>query len=200
MLEHVIVPLPAATGEISAMSRVRSTVLLSSRQALLEHGHFERYLSRLRAHGDVLRSTYAGVWLPAEVAMAHYEACDELHLDTETIISIGLHVSSSTRNIFAAAAVKLAVELGTTPWTLLGMSDRVWARAWVGSAIAVSKTGPKDAHIRIVGMPCARIPYFRVAVRGFIAAFIEVVATRAHVRAVAAESTDKILGYRVAWA
>jgi hypothetical protein len=48
--------------------------------------------------------------------------------------------------------------------------QRLWDRVWRGGAVAISRTGPKDAVLEIVGWPCVRFPYVRVAFRGVILA------------------------------
>ncbi len=53
----------------------RSTILLGSMASLRAAGHFETYAAALPVeHRDVLFQTVAGVWIPVEVARAHYRA------------------------------------------------------------------------------------------------------------------------------
>jgi hypothetical protein len=196
-VHEVVVPFPSP---IVPLSEVRTIVLLSSHDALRKHNLFGAYLARLESHRDALVSMSAGTWVPSDVAVAHYRACDRLGLSQTRAIELGRMVSQATHNVLASTALRMARELGATPWTLFEQADRFWMRAWKGSAISVVRVGPKDAHISIAGMPLATIPYFRFATGGFIAAIAEFVATKAFVRHVASECTENKLGYHLAWA
>jgi hypothetical protein len=184
---------------IAPLTAVRTTLLLSSQAALRQHGWYPMYVERIESCRDALLSLYAGAWVGVDVATAHYEACDRIGLGHASVIELGRMVSHTTHNVFAAAAVRLSRELGATPWALFGQASRFWARSWRGSAVTIERIGPKDAHIVVVEMPFARIPYFRVALGGFAIAMAEFAARKAFAHALAHECTDTTLGYHLAW-
>src|SRR5690349_21822232 len=78
---QVIVPFPPT---IEAVRHVRSTLILSSLAVLRERGLQGAYLAELPLayHGAILEAV-AGAWMPIDVGLAHYVACDALGLPTE---------------------------------------------------------------------------------------------------------------------
>ena len=60
---------------------MRGTVIVSSLLGLRDGGHFDAYLPKLTPlHRDAIPQVVAGEWVPIELAMAHYRACDALGL------------------------------------------------------------------------------------------------------------------------
>jgi hypothetical protein len=96
--------------------------------------------------------------------------------------------------------VKLAAGTGVTPWTVFAQARRFWDRAFQGSGVSVSKLGPKEARMEIVGWPLARIEYTRVSFRGILVSLTRRFCTRVYVTEVAAMCTDTSAAYRAAWA
>src|SRR5271165_4823087 len=88
--EEAIVPFDTPRSEVPPVTSFRSTWLVSSVAAVRSRGLFERYLEGLplRYH-EVISGSVAGVWLPVEVAVAHYEACETLKLPPEEQLAIG---------------------------------------------------------------------------------------------------------------
>jgi hypothetical protein len=194
---EVLVAFPA---HVEPLTEVRTTVLLASQEALRTLGHFDAYVRCLESHQTELASLFAGAWVPVDVAAAHYRACDRLALPHAQIVDLGRMVSRSTHNILAAAVVRMARELGTTPWNALSLADRFWARSWKGSAVSVERIAPKDAHIRVTGTPLAAVPYFRIAFVGFCIDVAEIFGRKGFARHVPDECGPTTLGYHLAWA
>jgi hypothetical protein len=80
------------------------------------------------------------------------------------------------------------------------MQHRLWSQVWVGGAVATFKLGPKEARVEIVGWPCSRITYCRIAMRGLLVGQTELFCSKAFAREIASLCTPTSLGYRVAWA
>jgi hypothetical protein len=201
--EEVIVPFRGgcARSHVPLTTQFRSTWLSSSLRALRERNLLERYLAFLPAeHHETVLSTVVGVWLPTEVAIAHYAACDKLELPDHELVAIGAEVGEHTQKTVMGVAVSLARGAGVTPWTVLAQLPSVWFRVWIGGGVAVYKTGPKDARIEIGGWPCASARYTRVALRGTIGGLVEMFCQKAFVRDVPRLCTPLTLGYRVSWA
>lgn len=151
------------------VTKVRSTLLMSSLQALREAGSYERYVEILptQYHEKILFSS-APEWLPVEVAQAHYRACDGLQLDEDALAQIGMHVSNRIMGTFLGTLLRSSRNLGTSPWIALKQYDRLWQRIFVGGACSVEQAGPKDAVIRSYGIPMLETQYFRTAYVGVI--------------------------------
>jgi hypothetical protein len=79
-------------------------------------------------------------------------------------------------------ALRLARDAGATPWTIYSRLDRLWERVWRGGGVSVTRCGPKDAIVEIVGWPCAAEPYCRAAMPSVVAAVTELFCSRAFVR------------------
>jgi len=166
--EEEILPFSQDRAHVLPASQFRSTWIVSSLQSLRERGHFERYLAGLAAHKAEILECVAGTWLPLRVAHAHYAACDALRLATEEQLAMGRAVGGRAQGSILQTAAKAARGAGVTPWTILPQFDRLWRRGANGGVIAVTKTGPKEARVEIVGCALFDVDYFRNAFRGVL--------------------------------
>jgi len=164
-------------------------------------GYGDRYFELLPArHHDAVRTCFAGVWLPIELGLAHYEACDALGLSTLEQFAIGKEVGLKIQGTFLGTMVKLAKRTGVTPWLCLGQYQRLYDRLFVGGGVIVTRLGPKEARIEGLGLPLSRIPYFRTAFRGLNEASCELFCAKAYVKEIAELCTPMSIGFRVSWA
>lgn len=190
-----------APHRVAAVSRFRSTWLCSSLAVLRERGHFARYLGFLPdEYHPIVTGTFAGAWLPIDVAVAHYRACDRLELGALEILSIGHDVTNRVHGRALRMVVTLAQGFGVTPWTALSRGTSLWKRCWEGGEVSVAELGPKEARVAISGWPCAATGYCRVACRGMLTAVIEPFCSKAVVREEPRLCGAWTLGYVVAWA
>jgi hypothetical protein len=200
--EEVFLPFPAPTKEqVPVATRFRSTWLTSSLRAIKDRGRLDEYLVHLpREHHDVILNSVAAVWLPAGVALAHYDAADLLHFSPLELVAIGREVHTYAQASVFSMLVKLATGAGVTPWTALAQFRRLWERVWVGGGVGVFKTGPKEARLELVAWPCSRSMYVHHAMRGVVAGMLEVFCTKAYLTELPRYCTPTSLGYRCAWA
>jgi len=196
-----IVPFSTEKRLVPMASQFRSTWLTSSLRALRDRNLLDAYLRNLptKYHDKVLGSV-AGVWYPVEVAVAHYEACDALGLTSADQLEMGRTVTQFAHRTSYSLALRLATEVGVTPWACFAMQHRLWTQVWVGGAVGTFKLGPKEARVEIVGWPCSRIAYCRVAMRGLLVGQTELFCSKAFAREIPSLCTPTSLGYRVAWA
>jgi hypothetical protein len=174
--------------------------MLSSRRALREAGILDAYLVHLRPeHQAALEAPSPAEWLPVELAIAHYEACDKLDLPTTQLVEIGARAVRFGHAKVADVVAKLATGAGATPWTILGQAQRFWDRTWVGGAVGITRLGPKEAQVEVVGWPCAGYHYVRVACRGVLSGMAEILCDKAYAREIEALCTPLSLGYRIGW-
>jgi hypothetical protein len=200
--EEVHLPFPAPTKDLVPLAtQFRSTWLTSSVRAIKDRGRWDEYLSYLPGqHHQAIEDTVAGTWLPSEVAVAHYEACDKLHFTQLELIAIGRDVHDHANASVLSLLVKLAGGAGVTPWNAFSQFNRLWSRVWVGGGVGVFRLGPKEARMEIVGWACSRSTYIRHAFRGVTVAMLEMFCTKAYVQDLPAYCTASTLGYRCAWA
>ncbi len=199
--EEVFVPFPADPAVMPAASQCKSTLLVSSLRSLREHHHFERYQALLAPeYRTLVLESIAGVWVPIDAALAHYDACEALGLAVGEQVRLGLDVGIRIQRSTISTLVKLAASSGVTPWTGLRNFQRFYARVFDGGGTRVVKLGPKDARVEIVGLPLARVPYFVNGYRGVIQAGSELFARKAFVAHVPEHSAATSLAFRLAWA
>src|SRR5947209_417880 len=104
-----IVPFPATLARTPEATHCRGTLLVASRQTLKQHGHFERYAAALPAnHATTIAASVAAVWLPIEVGIAHYRACDALNLPIDEQLTMGGEVVRNLQRTFIGTVVKAA--------------------------------------------------------------------------------------------
>ncbi len=147
---------------------MRGTLLVSSILSLKKRGHFEAYQALLssKRKAEVL-DTIGPIWIPVDVAMAHYRACDGLGLDATEIRAMGASVAESIQGSFLHSVLRTVREGGVTPLVVLGKLDRLFDRTFQGGGGAqVLQTGPKDARATLRGLPMAEMAYFRSAYVG----------------------------------
>ena len=198
--EQVVVPFNLLNGKVPALTAVRGAVIASSLKALRTRGLMERYFALLDpAYGDRMRAMIASTWLPLDVAVAHYHACDALALDRETAEDIGRDAGRFANQNVLSTLVKLGKEMGVTPWTALARTNQIMARSWQGSTCGVFKLGPKEARFEWIGQTLAVIPYIRVGFAGFTQGLLSLFAKRVFVRELPQYCSSTTLGYRCSW-
>lgn len=189
----------AARG-LAAASEVRSTILVSSVQAIRSRGLYQSYLEALPEEArDGFSTLVAGVWLPIDHALIHYRAVDRLGLDTRTIESIGAEVAERINKGPLSIAVNLSRRVGVTPWGALSMAHRINDLNWKGGDITVYKLGAKEALYEWTGQPCASIPYFLTSFGGYLRALAALFADKVHVRTIAERCSKTVLTHRLSW-
>lgn len=197
---EVFLPLPVPREQIKIAYEFRTTWLASSLSALRERGHGDRYFSELpRKYHSLVESSVVGEWVPIEVAMAHYEACERLGLSNAEITEISTTVTQRVHGSTLHVITRLAKQAGLTPWTLLGQLHRLWDRVWVGGGVCVYKLGPKEALVEIVGWPLARYGYIRVALPAMAWGLTELFARKVFSHNVPEHAGDDCAGIRLSW-
>ncbi len=194
-------PYPDTLAAEPNATHVRSTLLIASGRTLRRHGHYERYQALLApADYATIVSSAAGMWLPIEVGIAHYRACDALDLPLEEQLEMGGEVVRSLQKTFIGMVVKAASSgAGITPVAGVKKFATVFSRSIKGGGARVLRLGPKDVRVEVVGLPLSAIPYFRVAYRGFIQAGCEFFARRVVAAELGKYLSATTLAYRVAW-
>jgi hypothetical protein len=164
---EVVVPLRSAVTDIPPVTRVRSTLVCASRQALDQRGLLATYAGKLDPpQRTALEKAVPGRWLEIELALAHYRAIDRLELTMSDQMSLGGSVGSSVHGTLVATMVRMAQGLGLTPWTGVNQYARLWDRLFMGGGLMVEKLGEREAVVSMYNLSLLAVPYFRVALRG----------------------------------
>jgi hypothetical protein len=179
---------------------VRSTLLSASVQGVRHLGWEKRYFDALPPGlHDEIRMLVAGVWIPVDLAIAHYTACDRMGLTSDEIEQMGSAVSMRTQKTFIGTLGSVAAGAGATPWSIYQHSHRIWSRIFDGGDLVVYRLGPKDLEIACVGCSLFGIKYFRVALGAYYAAIIGLVAKSVHRRELAEPRGPSAIGLRFSW-
>jgi len=200
-VEEVLVPFQTPRTHVPVAYGVRGTVLVTSIRALRARNLFEAYSQRLDARQrDRVLNVAAATWVPFDVALSHYAACNALDLTRSTIEEIGGEAGRFINaTVVGVIMRRFSREAGAKPWLAFGHADRLISRTWQGSAISVTKLGPKEARVEWVGQPLAVFPYFRIAYKGFIHGILTLFCDVVFVREIPSLCTDTALAYRCSW-
>jgi hypothetical protein len=162
--QEVILPLPPAFGPLKG---IRSTLLISSYAAVRESGRGDAYLAVLaQSYRKTIVEAVAGTWIPIEVAVAHYDACNSVGFTTEEQVKIGRQIGERMHGTLLGTVVRMAKEAGVTPWTVIPQFQRFWNRAYDGGGIYAVKVGPKEVLISVQKAVIADCAYWRSALCG----------------------------------
>ncbi len=199
--EEIFLPFPVPRESLTDGTHFRSTWLTASQAALRERGHGDRYAALLAPeHKEKILSIVAGLWLPMDVARAHYTACDKLDLPTNELVDIGMGAARRANATVLSIAFRLARNAGVNPWTILAQIQRIWDRTSKGGGVAVWKLGPKEARVEVVGYPLAYLRYNRTTFRGIVLAVVELFCKKMYVHEIPKLCTRRTLGFRLSWA
>lgn len=143
---------------------VRGSLVVSSLQTLREAGLFERYLACLPPeHHDTILFALASSWLPRDVVMTHYAACDAMHLDERELSMIAQRVCNRIMGTFVSTLLRGARPAGSNVAAYaLPAYPRIYDRMLQGGRVKIHLTGMKDAVIETSGIAMFRYRYFRL--------------------------------------
>jgi hypothetical protein len=199
-MEQPIVPLPDARDKVAPLRQIRSTLLSSSLQSLRDHGVSDRYFAALpREHHEAILSLVAGVWVPVDLAIAHYVTCDGLQLDTATTEAVSSSVAKRIHGSLLATVIRMATGTGVTMVTGLQQVQRLYSRVFMGGGIGAYLLGPKEARLDFAGFQLAQIPYFRNGLRTTAKASLELFTRTLFVRELPERTTARTVSYRLSW-
>lgn len=198
--EREVLPFATPRDAVPVATHFRSTWLVATMQLLRERGRYDAYVARLPPeHREPIAQSIAAVWLPIEVAVAHYRALDALEIPDDEQVLLGRQTTARVQESVIGTLMKLATNVVADPWTLYPHVQRLWARIFRGSAVAVFGLGPKEARVEIAGWPCASSTYAQNGLVGVIAGITELFAQRAYARELVSYRSHLTLGYRVSW-
>ena len=193
-------PLRSLPGQVPPVTRVRTTLVVSSRLALEARGLIPAYGEQLSpADRSALDNLVAGRWLGIDLALAHYRAIDRLGLPISEQVALGSDVSKRIQGTLVATLLRMAQGLGLTPWTSVGQYARIWDRLFMGGDLLVEKLGEREAAVTMYNLSLLAVPYFRVAVRGLQESGLSAIYSWKKIHVVELSSTDTSAKYRLTW-
>ncbi len=119
--ERELVPFPRTLADEPRVTHCRGTLLFSSRRTLERHGHVDAYRQHVAPeHELAIASSAAGSWLPVELAVAHYRACDALGMSVDEQLRLGASVVQHIQRTFIGSALRAAAR-GASVSPLVGL-------------------------------------------------------------------------------
>jgi hypothetical protein len=199
-MSEVVREYPAPGEKLRPAEHIRSTILLAAMAALKARGRFEAWSAALDpVSREALTTVIAGTWVPVELAMAHYRACDSLGLGHDEVVGIGQSVGTSAHANLFHVLKKVVSTIGATPWTLAEHYERLWTRAFDGGGFRIVRAGPKDSSIEVQRLPLSASSYFRAAFCGVNLSALSLVTTKCYVRVSTISRARDGFTIRVAW-
>jgi hypothetical protein len=195
--ESVVLAYPSRCAPVA---KARSTLLVGSVDSLRRAGHYDRYWGLLEpAFQDAVLHAVVGTWLPLDVALAHYRACDAIGLTPDEEVALGRSTFESAGTVIFGTILKMAKGSGVSPWTVLPHYQRFWDRGYDGGGIRVLRLGPKEARIELVQCPLADHRYYRNALRGLNLGVLGAFTSKVYVKEVASARAPGAMALRAQW-
>jgi hypothetical protein len=179
---------------------VRGFVFTTGLRWLREHDLVDRYVEHLpeslRASVGTMTATE---WIPLDLALQCYAACDALNLSVEEQIDVGRTVSAANNGVVVTTIVRLIGGLGATPWLGLRHIDKVWHRSNRGGAVAVFRESDRAARLEFWRVPMAASRFFVTSMRGAVAVGVEALCDRVLVSELPGYAEEDGFALRVVW-
>ncbi len=181
---HVIVDHVSAHGPY--VTHMRGTLLVNSVEHLRQLGVYERYLELLEASArDHVAYAIAASWIPIEIALAHYQACDALKLGERDCQTLGSMMAQRIADTFLGTVLRVTRRAGVESfWSLMSQNSRIWDRMYLGGGVTVIQTGPKDVIVENHGLPLVTSRHWRFAYEAYWKALGAIFTKVAFVKAV----------------
>jgi hypothetical protein len=156
---EILVPHEPGAGRSTA---VRNLLIQSSLLELKENGYYERYSKNIDP--KVLESLLASLapgWIPMDLALAHYQACERLELTPDELSAVGTRVGTRVQSALLVSLAKTVREANYDIWMATGQLNRMLRRLHHGGSVQMVKVGPKDKLLEERGFQVTRYNYVR---------------------------------------
>ena len=166
-MREIIVPHDLSRGPLIA---VRRMLVHSSIAELGTFGFYERYCQIIdRASLERIGELIGPGWMPVELALENYRACDALQLKDEAILDAGIRAGDKMGGALLVAGAQPQVEVkDRSPWPLLQAFARMGRRIYDGASAQYVKAASNTLRIEYLGNPLFAFHYYRVAHCGFL--------------------------------
>jgi hypothetical protein len=160
-IREIVLPHEPEAGPLTAL---RNVLIQFSIGQLKATGHYQRYSELIDKDvlADLLTRLGPG-WIPTELVMAHYEACDRLGLSERDRQASAAVVGDRLQETTLISSAKKARVESFDVWSAQGQLNRMWRRLHQGGSMQIVKVGPKAKLIEQRDIPLNRIAYYREA-------------------------------------
>jgi hypothetical protein len=131
---------------------------------------YDRYCKLIDQRAlDRIKELIGPGWMPVDLALEHYRACDELQLKDALISEAGQRAGEKMGSALLVAGAQPQVEAKErSPWPLLPAFARMGRRIYEGASAQYVKTGPNTLQIEHIHNPLFSFHYYRIAHGGFL--------------------------------
>lgn len=165
---EVLVPHDPTRGPVVS---VRRMLVHSSIAELRQSNVYDRYCSLIEPASLARISELIGPgFLPVELALEHWGACDRLGLSDDQILAIGENAGEKMKDALLVAARSTGAEQSAerAPWALIPAYARMDRRLYEGGSTQYVRLGPKQVQVEHAGNMLFAIRYWRTAHVGFM--------------------------------
>jgi hypothetical protein len=182
--------LPFSRSPVEPVTEVRSTLLLAGIQSVRAQGLYPQYSDVLSPEvRERIVGLAGGIWVPVELAVAHYTALD-----------LGAEVAERAWKHILAPVLARAKRIGPKPWEAFSHTHETVKLNWRGGDVQITKEGETQALYEWVGQPCANVPYFVISFCSFMRALTNLFSSRAYSTVVPERSSPTTIALRLSWA
>lgn len=195
----VVVPHQPKSGPLKA---VRRMLIQASLGELSELGAYDAYCALIEEElRDELTSLVGPGWVPVELALAHYRACDQLNLNDKDVHAMGLRTGEKVPSALLVQGTRASVDgPKDAPWSALGAFARMGRRIYEGGSAQYVKLGPKKLLIESTGNPLYGFHHFRIGHAAFMHAALNKIGVEVvDVTLGAYRAAGAVLETRVTW-
>jgi hypothetical protein len=166
-MREIVVPHELSRGPLVA---VRRMLVHSSIAELGAVGLYDGYCQIVdRGSLERIRELIGPGWMPVELALEHYSACDRLQLSDEAILAAGMRAGDKMGSALLVAGAQPQIESkDRSPWPLLQAFARMGRRIYDGASAQYVKAASNTLRIEYYGNPLFAFHYYRVAHCGFL--------------------------------
>lgn len=186
---------------VQAVSEVKNALLQASLEQLHVKGLYPAYVGLVDPGvPERIRSTLAMSWVPVDLAVAHYRACENLSLDSDALKGIGTGVGGRMQETSLVSNAKKTPGSSEDFWSSSGALLRMWARHYRGGSVQVAKLGPTEMELDLRGFVLNQFRYFRHAQLTVVAVAFEAMGVRVTtVKIVQYSAARDEMTLRIAW-
>ncbi|MET0340580.1 MAG: hypothetical protein ABW252_06240 [Polyangiales bacterium] len=186
---------------VQPVTEVKNALLQSSLSQLRASGLCARYVALVdpRVPRDI-EATLAMSWVPVQLAITHYQACDRMALEEDALQALGSGVGDRMQQMSLVSSAKTTSIIPGALWASAGPLRRMWARHYRGGSVQVVKLGACEMELGLRGFVLNQFRYFRQAQLSAIAvAFAAIGARDTSVKLDLYNSVKDELKLRISW-
>jgi hypothetical protein len=192
-------PLRQPEDRVHPVTHVRSSAIVTAQGLLRASRRYDAYAALLAPDmRPAVLGIIPGAWVSVETALAHHRAIDRLQLTASEQADLANGAGERMQRAATSTLLRMSREMGISPWLLLPHGQRLWDRTCRGGDVSIERVGPKEAIVRMVGLPLFSSPYFRFGIRCVLQAAVSLWCTRCYVTEVGWTPTSAT--FREAWA